>query len=91
MRKEALARKLNGEKIAEFWKEVSVTNNCRTPLPDNIDKANGPNEIVELWREHFNDIFNCLKPTNNSSIPYNLNDPTCNIIVKADMVIDAIK
>ena len=90
MRKEALAKKLSSKKINEFWKEVSVTNNCKTPLPDSIDQANGPNEIVELWREHFKDIFNCLKSKNVSPIVYNLNDSS-NITVNACMVNDAIK
>ena len=61
MRKEALARNLSNKKINEFWKEISVTNNCKTPLPDNIEDANGPKEIVELWKNHFQEIFNCLR------------------------------
>ena len=48
MRKEALARNLSNKKINEFWKEISVTNNCKTPLPDNIEDANEPKEMVEL-------------------------------------------
>ena len=91
MHKEALARKLSGKKITEFWKEVSSTNNCKTPLPGNIDQADGPNEIVELWRKHFKDVFNCLKNNDKSSIHYNLDVPSSNITVNACMVNDAIK
>ena len=46
------------KKNTEFWKEISVANNCKTPLPDNIEKANGPTEIAELWKNHFQEIFN---------------------------------
>ena len=31
MRKEVLAKKQSDKKIREFWKEVSVTNNCKNP------------------------------------------------------------
>ena len=48
MRKESMAKNLSDRKIKEFWKEVSITNNCKTPLPDNIDEANGSKEIVNL-------------------------------------------
>ena len=91
MQKEALAKKQSDKKIREFWKEVSVTNNCKTPLPDNIENANGPDEIVKLWRKHFQDIFNCLKHNDENLMTYNLTDDLCNISVKPSMVSDAIK
>ena len=90
LRKDALAKKLSSKKINEFWKEVSITNNCKTPLPDSIATANGPIEIAELWREHFKDIFNCLKDKDVSHTVYNLNDSN-GITVNACMVNDAIK
>ena len=64
MRKESMAKKLSDRKVKEFWKEVSVSNNCKTPLPDNIEEANGANEIVDLWKKHFHAIFNCIKNKN---------------------------
>ena len=91
MRKEALARKLSNKKITEFWKEISITNNCKTPLPDNIEDANGPNEITELWKKHFQEMFNCLEPRGKNHISFNLEENTSKITVKAYMVKDAIK
>ena len=91
MRKEALARNLSNKKTTEFWKEISVANNCKTPLPDNIEKANGPTEIAELWKNHFQEIFNCLRTKEEHSISDNLEDTTSNISISPCIVKDAIK
>ena len=91
MRKEALARNLSNKKITKFWKEISATNNCKTPLPDNIENANGPKEIVKLWKNHFQEIFNCLSPKEENSLSYNLEDSINNISISACMVKNAIK
>jgi hypothetical protein len=91
MRKESMAKNLSDRKIKEFWKEVSITNNCKTPLPDNIDEANGSKEIVDLWKKHFQNIFNCIKSKEKISDKYNLNGPFTDIMVNGNMVTDAIK
>ena len=91
MRKEAPSRNLSNKKNTEFWKEISFANNCKTPLPDNIEKANGPTEIAELWKNHFQEIFNCLKTKEEHSISYNLEDTISNISISVCMVKDAIK
>ena len=90
MRKESMAKKLSDKKIKEFWKEVSATNNCKTPLPDNIEEANGANEIVELWQNHFQAIFNCIKSKVEISKKLELNIPFAEIVVDVNMVIEAI-
>ena len=61
LRREALAKKLANSTNNDFWKEIHSINNCNTPLPDTIDKVSGAENILELWRKHFYDLFNCLK------------------------------
>ena len=91
MRKESMAKKLADKKISEFWKEVSTANNCKTPLPNIIDEANGPNEIVNLWKNHFQNIFNCLKTERPDQLSFNLNNQINELTVNANTVKDAIE
>ena len=58
MKADAMANKLKHNDCAGFWKEVH-TNNCKkAPLSNNIDGCFGPSDIIEMWRGHFQDIFN---------------------------------
>ena len=91
MRKEAMAKNLANKKTSEFWKEVSAANNYKTPLPDNINEACGSEEIINLWKKHFYDIFNCLKSNNIEQPKPDLNDSIDKILVSPSMVTDAIK
>ena len=61
LRREALAKKLSNANNDEFWKEIHSINNCNTPLPDTINNVTGADNILELWRKHFYDLFNCLQ------------------------------
>lgn len=36
-------------------------NNCKTPLPSNIDGVSGHDEILHLWRKHYYELLNCVK------------------------------
>ena len=91
MRKEAMAKNLANKKTSEFWKEVSAANNYKTPLPDNINEACGSEEIINLWKKHFYDIFNCLKSNNIEQPKPDLNESIDKILVSPSMVTDAIK
>ena len=61
MRSNALAKKLHYNNAKEFWKEIKVINNSKMPLPSNTDGTTGPENIAEVWKEHYSDIFNCVK------------------------------
>ena len=91
IRKEVMAKNLANKDTNEFWKDISKNNNSKTPLPDHIDEAKGTDEILKLWKKHFHDIFNCLKPTNKTNRPYVLDNAIQEIAVKPHMVIEAIK
>ena len=55
-----MAKKLHQNDVYEFWKEVSVSNNSKMPLPSSIGGIPGDENIAELWRSHFRGIFNCV-------------------------------
>ncbi len=40
-RKDSLARKLNNHSVNDFWKEVKLINNSKTPLSTDIDGVEG--------------------------------------------------
>ena len=61
MRANSMAKKLQQNKTYEFWKEVKAINNSKMPLPSSISGITGSENIVELWRKHYCDIFNCVK------------------------------
>ena len=61
MRADSLARKLQNRGHKDFWKEVKSMSNSKTPLPTNIEGISGEERIVELWRKHYSDLFNCLR------------------------------
>ena len=46
--------------LRSFWKDVRLMNNCRTPLPCSIDGVSGDANIAGIWKEHFEQLFNCV-------------------------------
>jgi exonuclease III len=67
LRKEALANKLCNLDQREFWKEIKLINNCKTPLPASVSDAVGEHQIADLWKRHFDTLFNCVTPMNSPS------------------------
>jgi len=66
MRKDSIANKLMAENHKDFWKEIKYMNNSNLPLPNTIDNVTGTEEVIQLWKRHYQDIFNCLKSINES-------------------------
>lgn len=60
MRADSMAKKLIGSNVNDFWKEVRVLNNCKTSLPCTVEGISGPEEIAEVWRQHYSTLFNCI-------------------------------
>ena len=87
MRADSLANKVSYHNYCDFWKEVKVLNNCKAPLPSNINGVCGSDNIAELWRQHYFELFNCIK--NDTFLP-NYVDPTENLVVSHDEVKQAI-
>ena len=86
-----MAKNLANKDTAEFWKDIAKSNNCRTPLPDQIDEAQGSDNILKLWKKHFYDIFNCLKSKKGYMSSFNIKNALNDIAVKPYIVFEAIK
>ena len=61
MRQDSLARKLAERENLAFWKEIKNMNNSRTPLPTNINGVVGEEQIADLWKDHYENLFNSVK------------------------------
>ena len=59
LRKESLAKKLLCQNDKAFWKEIKLMNNSNLSLPN--DGITGSNNIVNMWKSQYDDLFNCLK------------------------------
>ena len=60
LRKESLAKKLLCKNDKAFWKEIKLMNNSNLSLPNVIDGVTGSHNIVNMWKSHYEDLFNCL-------------------------------
>ena len=48
-------------------------NNSKLYLPNVIDGVTGSNNIVNMWKSHYEDLFNCLaKDTNTKGLCQNV-------------------
>ena len=59
LRKESLAKKLLCKNDKVFWKEIKLMNNSNLSLPNVIDGVTGSHNIVNMWKSHYEDLFNC--------------------------------
>lgn len=80
LRQESLARKMMNFDKEDFWKEIRVMNNSHTPLPLNVEGINGAENIAAMWKNHFQDLFNCIQR-------YDLSDIDCNNTNVSDVVV----
>ena len=65
LRKETLAKKLLCKNDKAFWKEIKLMNNSNLSLPNVVDGITGSNNVVNMWKSHYEDLFNCLKKDKN--------------------------
>ena len=90
LRKESLAKKMTNLSSNDFWKEIKIINNSKTPLPCSIDNANSPEEITTLWENHFKNIFNCLNYIKSDRV-YNLSSSYDSVKVHNSEIFEIIK
>ena len=62
LRSDALAKKFTSTNPRAFWKEIKRINSTKLPLPHCINGTSGCQEIANLWRDHYRDLFNCVLP-----------------------------
>lgn len=61
MRADSMARKLSCNNTSDFRKEVKTVTARKTSLPCAIDGTSGTDNILELWRQHYSRLFNCVQ------------------------------
>ena len=61
LRRDALANKLLKYPPEKLWKEIRHINSSKSSLPCSIEGVTGNQNIAEMWKNHFVDLFNCLK------------------------------
>ena len=66
LRADSLAKKLAINNIEGFWKEVKVVNNSKVPISTSVDGVTGMDSVAEMWRKHYESLFNCLNSSGNS-------------------------
>ena len=89
LRKESLAKKLAQSNSKDFWTDINKISNSKTPLPNTIENANTPDEILNLWNGHFHKNFNCISKQTYSH-PFSLDTDYNNVKVCNSETIDAI-
>ena len=45
-----------------FWKDIRKASNSKPCLPTCVDGTTGEANIAEMWRKHYNDLFNSVQP-----------------------------
>ena len=71
LRQDAIADAMCEESEGNFWKEIKKQSPNNIPLPTSIDGATGKKEVVNMWKDHFKSLLNCVQ-NHNSSIPSQL-------------------
>lgn len=88
IRADLLARMLQNNNHVDFWKAIKVINNHKTSLPYDIEGICGSDNIAKLWREHYYNLFKCVK---SDVAAVNIVDFDTNVIVRPGEVSDAIE
>lgn len=60
---------------------MKVMNDCKAPLPSNVNGVCGSDNIAELWRQHYYELFNCIR--SDTFVAEDV-DPTENLYVSPD-------
>ena len=89
LRQDAIANAMCDESDGNFWREIKKLSPNNIPLPINIDDAVGKKEVVELWRNHFEQLLNCVKSKDTKYLNYECNFDG-KIIINPAEVEDAI-
>ena len=61
MRVDSMAEKFLGNDVTGFGKEVRALVTVSTSLPCTVEGVSGAGKIAELWKQHYSELFNCVK------------------------------
>ena len=59
-----LAASLANDPVQKFWKNVKKCRPNKSHLPSRVDNEQCPNDIANLFKDKFNDLYNCVSYTN---------------------------
>ena len=90
LRKESIAKKHAEANSKQFWTEINSINNSNIPLPSSIDDSHTPNDILQLWKGHFKNIYNCI-PKRNCVNNLSLDSEFINVKVNYIEIFEVIK
>ena len=80
LRQDAIANAMCEESEGNFWKEIKKQSHNNIPLPTSIENATGKKEVVKMWKDHFEELLNCVNKHEKHSPPTTLNaDPSLKI------------
>ena len=91
LRKDSLAQKLLCKNDKAFWKEIKLMNKSKLFLPNGIDGVTGSNNIVNMWKSQYNDLFNCLAKYTTTNVLCQNVEYDLDVEVSHSEVINAIK
>ena len=57
--KNLLQKKNSDNNPKAMWTEINNINNSKVPLPTRIEDATGNENILKLWKNHFQNLSNC--------------------------------
>ena len=89
LRQDAIANALCNEGDGSFWKEIRKIGTNNVPLPTSIESATGKKEIVELWRNHFESLMNCVNGKSSDELEYKC-EYSPNMVIIPSQIEDAI-
>ena len=60
LRQDAIANAMCEDSEGNFWKEIRKQSPNNIPLPTSIENATGKREVVNIWKDHFECLLNCI-------------------------------
>ena len=90
IRRESLAKKLALSQPNKFWQEIRVMNGNHKSLPSCVGGVSGKDDIADVWREHFDKLFNCIQDDDVNTRMINA-EYSADITVTCDEVAMAIR
>ena len=69
IRRDSLANNLLKSDTTDFWKELRRISRRKVYLPLTVDGVSGVENITDMWRNYYVELFNCLPIRHDHAIP----------------------
>ena len=83
---DSIAEKMCQRDPRKFWKDVKHRVNSNTKIPTNIDGVHGDDNIISMWKHHYENIFNTVQDSGDKAYIDLCQD---DIDFNTDMTVDA--